>query len=644
MALDRSDRVFIFLLLVALAAACYLSVGRMQIERSNKIVEIIVDADDARRVAAASGLSVLELLAGLREAGATALGVREMDLKEMIAAGHIIISRYQSEPVLISPDGISGAVPMSLIGALRAKFPGSEVSETPYAVPGVRLGRLAPDVLMDVPLLLRPEDLSAAHATGLRVVARLGNFPGATSAAIEAAAAEAERAGAKLVIFRDDQVLGYPTLVSETAAAFARHGLLYGYVEMAAQKGQDALAQRLVSQLIRVHSVTDADLETISVDTAITRYARAVRERNIRACYVRLITRPLAEPKETNLRYVAAVTQALREESFRLGPPAPLSAPADWPSRPAQWLVILGVAAGVALLLRRLGPIGTGWPWAAFGVVALLLLALARLQPARVPALGGLVAAGVFPALGLTLALQHARNSAVRPGAGQVLTRGLVGLGIAVLLSFVGGMLIVGLYADVKYLAGIGLFTGVKASYLLPLAVVLLVAIADLPGKQESRSVWRARLSRGLGGFLRSPVSWGQAVALVIALAGVAVVLMRSGNESTVAPSGLELKMRNLLESILIARPRTKEFLLGHPALMLACALAFRGRRAWLPLVALVAAVGQVSLVNTFCHFHIPLHLSLLRSLHGLWIGALIGLLVVLIWRALCDRAKATGA
>jgi hypothetical protein len=71
---------------------------------------------------------------------------------------------------------------------------------------------------------------------------------------------------------------------------------------------------------------------------------------------------------------------------------------------------------------------------------------------------------------------------------------------------------------------------------------------------------------------------------------------------------------------------------------MLAVALALRNRRAWLPLVALLAGVGQVSLVNTFCHFHTPLVVSLLRTGHGLWIGALIGVAVILVWRLLFDR------
>jgi hypothetical protein len=40
----------------------------------------------------------------------------------------------------------------------------------------------------------------------------------------------------------------------------------------------------------------------------------------------------------------------------------------------------------------------------------------------------------------------------------------------------------------------------------------------------------------------------------------------------------------------------------------------------------LIGLIGQISIVNTFLHFHIPLELCLLRTLHGLWIGSLISL------------------
>ena len=105
----------------------------------------------------------------------------------------------------------------------------------------------------------------------------------------------------------------------------------------------------------------------------------------------------------------------------------------------------------------------------------------------------------------------------------------------------------------------------------------------------------------------------------------VAIYVARTGNEG-MSVSGLELQFRSLLDQILGVRPRTKEFLLGHPALLLLLIYGYRDNR-FLPLL-LLAAIGQASLVNTFAHIHTPLLISLLRACHGLWLGILLGLLV----------------
>jgi ABC-type nitrate/sulfonate/bicarbonate transport system permease component len=95
--------------------------------------------------------------------------------------------------------------------------------------------------------------------------------------------------------------------------------------------------------------------------------------------------------------------------------------------------------------------------------------------------------------------------------------------------------------------------------------------------------------------------------------------------------SPLELKFRSLLDQVLV-RPRTKEFLVGHPALIVALALWAMARgRAWIVPLLFVGAIGQESLVNSFCHLHTPIALTLARTWNSLWLGSLIGLAVVLL-------------
>jgi len=97
-------------------------------------------------------------------------------------------------------------------------------------------------------------------------------------------------------------------------------------------------------------------------------------------------------------------------------------------------------------------------------------------------------------------------------------------------------------------------------------------------------------------------------------------------------------------------RPRTKEFLIGHPALVIGAWMLLTGRMRFLPLAMFLATIGQVSIVNTFCHLHSPLLVSLQRTGWGILLGVGLGLLVLRVFtrwtpvdtaRPLADRQTA---
>src|SRR5262249_50789545 len=122
----------------------------------------------------------------------------------------------------------------------------------------------------------------------------------------------------------------------------------------------------------------------------------------------------------------------------------------------------------------------------------------------------------------------------------------------------------------------------------------------------------------------------GQLLLALVALAALLLIVARTGNEPGVGVSGVELRFRSVLDRALPVRPRTKEFLVGHPAFILGLALWLRGRRRIAMPLFVVGVIGQVSILNTFCHIHTPLVLSLIRDVSGLVIGAVIGL--ILFW------------
>jgi hypothetical protein len=181
-----------------------------------------------------------------------------------------------------------------------------------------------------------------------------------------------------------------------------------------------------------------------------------------------------------------------------------------------------------------------------------------------------------------------------------------------------GALHIVGLLAETPFLIKADQFAGVKLAHALPLLLVLVFYTAYTVGRWD---FWREWLAR--------PVLWGQALLALVILGAVGLMLIRTGNEAPGAVPDWELRMRALLESVMQVRPRTKEFLIGHPALVVGVWMLLTGRTRFLPLVMFLATIGQASVVNTFCHLHSPLLVSLQRTGWGILLGVGLGLLVL---------------
>ena len=292
----------------------------------------------------------------------------------------------------------------------------------------------------------------------------------------------------------------------------------------------------------------------------------------------------------------------------------------------------LGVAGGLLLLLRAFTGIDGRPFWIAFAVTALLFLGMAWPEAStKGREVLALLAACVFPSLGLCIIPVRISPHELKRSAPSVLVEA-TGEYIRITLStLVGVLLVVGLLSGRIYLLKIDQFLGVKAVLVVP---VLLVAIYYGLGLSqfERNTPWSARrehILAQLRALAAQPLLLGQVVLGIVTLVALALFVARSGNDPGVGVSASELKMRALLDKYLLVRPRTKEFLLGHPALLLGLAAAVSGRfkKLVVPLL-IVGAIGQSSLQDTFCHLHTPLLLSSLRALIGWLLGGAVGWIV----------------
>jgi hypothetical protein len=111
---------------------------------------------------------------------------------------------------------------------------------------------------------------------------------------------------------------------------------------------------------------------------------------------------------------------------------------------------------------------------------------------------------------------------------------------------------------------------------------------------------------------------------------GAWIFIGRSGHTAGVPVPAIEIKLRAFLEQVMYARPREKEFAIGHPAFLLAAMAAVRQWPRLLHFLLVIAAtIGQSTLVETFAHLRTPVLMSLIRGVDGLVLGALVGLVLV---------------
>ncbi|MEX2105097.1 MAG: DUF5693 family protein, partial [Bacilli bacterium] len=194
-------------------------------------------------------------------------------------------------------------------------------------------------------------------------------------------------------------------------------------------------------------------------------------------------------------------------------------------------------------------------------------------------------------------------------------TLGLFLLASAVTLS--GALLVVGMLSHVQFALYLNTFSGVKLLHVAPIALTLIYLIL----------AFKQRLDQILFATIRT---YHLLIVGVVGLAGLYYV-MRTGNTDAGAVSGLELAFRSTVEQWLGIRPRTKEFLLGHPLWILATFIALRYPKALYLLVP--AVIGQLSMMSTFTHLHSPLWVSLVRTGLGMLFGLIIGFILIGVWK-----------
>ncbi|MBI5708526.1 MAG: hypothetical protein HZC36_16195 [Armatimonadetes bacterium] len=609
--------------LVCAAVSCVSLLERFKVERHNRSVMIALELESVERIAAAQGLDLADALPRLKEAGLRAIVESEKTVGNLMDEGMVRFSPEEVSDAYHAADGghayeISAFDIAQVANALNAQFPGSvtvnpKIKDNGWETAGVE--GVQPDVLRSVVVGLRRSMYGTGELHGLEIIARYSNTEGSNPAAIAFLLREAQ---ARYFLPMGDQVLGRRQNIPALIEALRANNMIFANPEFAKMGGIANVLDQAPELTVRLHSAQAAELDKMPDSAAVERYVKAAAERGIRILLLRPLNFSGPAPLDSLAHFVAQVSNGLQREGLGIGPARPYEDPG------VPKVVFLGIGLAAApVLFFVFSSLVSGQKWQLLGgALSLGLGAGAYLDSAR--PYTALACAVAFPTLAF-LILDTRREA-----------NPLVSYVHMTVTSLIGGLCVAGLLNGTNYLVVADQFLGVKLAHYLPVALVGFYFLTRLTNAR---------------GSLKSAITWNQAVLFVVILGALGLMFLRTGNDNPEAVSGLELKIRSIMETFLVVRPRTKEILFGHPALIIGLfllawqtKLGDKGAKlgGWTALALTLGAIGQTSVVNTMCHIHTPLLVSVTRIGVGAVVGGIIGLLLWAAFRGRHQRAQSS--
>ncbi|MFS0750346.1 DUF5693 family protein [Oceanobacillus sp. 1P07AA] len=596
---------------------------RIQVENGQNTVETVLPIEELQELASSIDQSLDEMIVELHESGLSAVSVEPLTIQDLETAGHLSIysDTYLSDLLRLQGELNNDSLTEGYYVTIPENQYYTDLIERqlqPETITllGTTFFLIENTAEMDVDLGYEASTLETLQEHDVPYVLRAGNQPTVEqNQMIVEELLKQNRTLSHGILFTRDEAIGYPTVdhLQTMATELQQAGYHFYLIEFADQSGMQTVARSTNYDLIRLHSIF---LDDKPISESVEQTIRAIKERQIRSIYLHVPMDVDAEESYAATKDYLEDVQRNLPDKFELG----LAQPFENIDQ-SNWMIWMVIIASVIW-----GYLATSWisiRWGRF-IVPLVAFALTigYLFTDRLFLLQMLawMIAVITPAYAVINTMKQ-RQRYLETKYKTINWIKLLLCPIGILL--IGILLVIGLLNGNAFTSGMELFRGVKLLHLLPIGIAFVGLF------------WNDVIDNGkllLHKFLHAEVKyWHVLIMFILAVIGF-YYISRTGNAGSV--SQLEIAIRTTLEEILYVRPRTKEFLIGFPLFIVGLYLL-----KYYPLISKVlltfSTIGFLSVVNTFTHFHMPLHLSFLRSGYSLLFGFLIGYLLVLIIRAI---------
>ncbi|MDD4781222.1 MAG: DUF5693 family protein [Tissierellia bacterium] len=494
--------------------------------------------------------------------------------------------------------------------------------------------------------------ITLAKNAGLDVILRPINYPENNEKLADAYKAANEKYGLipRLYILHGKEILGFPENEINLIEYINENNIASVLIESSNQRehieqeGLNKLVEKSNYSALRAFTMWDyiryryKYYNYSGAEEIENTMFRAIVERNIRVIYFKPFyvgesgTRYLTDLDEYE-RTFTSFNERLSEHNIKLGRAEAIKEFHIGNKRIS--IMCFGITLAAVLLFIKMFKIKSKYAFLLY--VFALPGALVPYVMRNIAEKGfSLLAAIAFSGLAIVFfisSINQIFNSKKIYSNGYLILKSIFILLVSVAISLIGAVFVDATLADVKYFLEMDIFRGVKLAQIVPLGVFVIAYIVYFINDSEDNL-------KSIFNFITKILNKDIKVYYVI-LAGILgivgyIYISRTGHETNLQPSNIEMIFRNLMENVLLARPRTKEFLIAFPALFAGVFAANKKSEFFTFIFMLASAIGTSSVINTFSHLRTPIYLSFTRTIIGVFFGIMMGCIIILIFNVLC--------